>query len=134
MDKTQSIFELSCPYDNPYQGPQKRLLFVCSAGMMRSATGATVGAQFGFNTRSCGTEEHALVPLSINLISWAHIIYFVNIDNYAAALYYFENEEEALTLLRKKTRVLSIEDSYDYMDPKLVQIFEREISLLKREY
>lgn len=123
MTKTDQIFKLTCPYANPFQGNAKRVLFVCSAGLLRSATGATIGSMLGFNTRNCGTEEYALIRISLNLILWADRIYFVNPENYIRATTLFQFDLEALENIKNKTQVLTIEDEFDYMDPKLVQIF-----------
>lgn len=64
------------------QTDQLRLVFVCSAGMLRSATGAKAFAARGCNTRSCGTNGFALIPLSANLIAWADRIYFAHQGNW----------------------------------------------------
>ncbi len=49
----RSAMEVS---QNPYQGKYKRVLCVCSAGVLRSATTAVVLSKepFNFNTRSAG--------------------------------------------------------------------------------
>lgn len=44
---TDKIFQLTTPYDNPYQGKTPRWLFVCSAGLLRSPTGAAVAIKPG---------------------------------------------------------------------------------------
>lgn len=121
MTKTAQIFELSVPYENECQGSYPRALFVCSAGMLRSATAAVVGAELGMNTRSCGTEPYALIPLSANLIYWAETIYFVNAFNYDHAQRQFWETDELSILLERKSIVWNIEDIYDYMDPHLVK-------------
>ena len=123
--KTNDIFNLTAPYDNRYQGPDKRLLFVCSAGLLRSATGANLFAKKGFNTRNCGTHEYALIPLSANLIAWAHEIIFVNKENYDHALQTFEGEDWELTL-RDKAKILNIPDNYEYNNPELIKQFEEQ--------
>ena len=49
---------------NHYQGDAKRVLCVCSAGLLRSPTAAFVLSQepFGFNTRAAGiAEDFALI-------------------------------------------------------------------------
>ena len=126
MTNTERIFQLNTPYDNPYQGSTKRLLFVCSAGLLRSPTGATVGAKMGFNTRSCGSNyRYALVPISANLVYWANTIYFLNMDNYTDTLGNFYLEKAITTELNSKKVVLEIEDEFNYMDPKLVAQFEK---------
>lgn len=121
--KTQEILELSCPYDNGYQGARKRLLFVCSAGLLRSPTGAAVATSLGHNARSCGTGNYALIQLSANLIYWAHSIYFMNSENYHEAVALIQDEEHLRIELANKCRVLDIPDNYNYMDPELVSKF-----------
>ena len=123
--KNAEIFKLTAPYSNPYQGDYPRVLFVCSAGLLRSATGATVGSQLGLNTRNCGSERYALIPLSANLIAWAQKIYFVNEQNLQSALITFENDDAMLDMLEAKSTTLDIEDSFDYMHPELVAIFTK---------
>lgn len=125
---TEEIYELTAPFDNEYQGNSKRILFVCSAGILRSPTGATVGAKMGFNTRSCGTSCYALVPLSVNLIHWAQKIFFVNEENSTEANDSFFGDKETTDMLKAKSLILNIEDQFNYMDPKLVQIFEKVLA------
>lgn len=122
-NKTQQIFELTIPYNNPFQGSYHRALFVCSAGLLRSPTAAVVGASLGMNTRSCGSEAYALIPLSANLIHWADTIYFVNEYNFHSAKETFFGQEGMGQMLDRKSVIWDIEDVYDYRDPKLVEIF-----------
>ena len=122
--KTKDIFSVSAPYANEYQGNYKRLLFVCSAGMLRSATAAYVGSLMGYNTRNCGSEDYALIPLSVNLINWAQKIYFVNEYNYLSAKDTFAYNLDILAQLRDKSVVWTIEDIYSYRSPKLIQIIK----------
>ena len=126
--KNAEIFKLTAPYNNPYQGDYQRVLFVCSAGLLRSATGATVGSQLDLNTRNCGSEHYALIPLSVNLINWAQKIYFVNEYNLLSAIETFEHNPEILDMLEAKSVTLDLEDTYDYMNPELVAIFTKLLS------
>ena len=58
--------------NNEYQGNYTRTLCVCSAGLLRSPTTAAVlQKEFGRNTRSAGTMDYALIPISEALIMWA---------------------------------------------------------------
>lgn len=124
---TEQIFKLDAPYDNPYQGDYDRCLFVCSAGILRSATAAAVAIKKGINSRSCGSKEYALIPLSANLIMWAEGIYFVNIENYHDALATFGDENYLYKKLidRTKTHIWNIPDNYEYMQPDLVSILDK---------
>lgn len=103
------------PWENPYQGKDKRVLFVCSAGILRSATGARMYAQ-KYNTRSCGSYEWALIPISNDLIAWAQEIVFVNKDN-------FDQVKEGFSLEGKTVIVLDIPDNHEHMAPELQRAF-----------
>lgn len=107
---------------NPYQGKYLRVLTVCSGGVLRSPTTATMLTKlFDFNTRSCGTEDYALVKLSQELVYWA--------DEIICAEYYHQGEVEKVMANcylddepRPLIRVLEVEDNYDYMDGELQQL------------
>ena len=122
---TEEIFELTCPYANQYQGTSARYLFVCSAGMLRSPTGANVATKLGYNARSCGSADYALIPLSVNLVHWAEKIFFVQEENYVQALETFNRDLETQSMVRSKAKVLDIEDQFNFMDQGLVNIFEK---------
>jgi len=123
--KTEALFQLTAPYSNPYQGSDKKLLFVCSAGILRSATAANLYAKKGFNTRSCGTHDYALIPLSANLIAWADEIIFVNKENYLVASETFKGSPVDAMLL-SKAKTLNIPDNYDYNHPELIKHLEEQ--------
>lgn len=105
------------------QTDQPRLVFVCSAGMLRSATGAKVFASRGCNTRSCGTHTYALIPLSANLIAWADRIYFAHSENWHKALGVFAGKANLLAMLQEKAQVCSVPDIYDYDHAELHAIW-----------
>lgn len=126
---TEDVFKLTAPYDNPYQGVDPKILFVCSAGLLRSATGANHFAKKGYNTRNCGTHSYALIPLSNNLINWAHKIFFVNQENYDQATFTFEALPHLLDMLEHKSTVLNIPDNYPYNHPELIQLLEEQCKL-----
>ncbi len=120
---TNKIFMLTAPYDNPYQGDRRRILFVCSAGLLRSPTGAHVGSVRGYNTRAAGSNQsYALIPLSVNLIEWAQTIVFVNLENLNQALETFDAVGYSDDLERKAV-VLDIPDRYETFHPELVRLF-----------
>lgn len=129
MTKTKSIFKLTAPYTNESQGPATRVLFVCSVGMLRSPTAAVIGAKLGLNTRSCGSSNLALIPLSVNLIMWADWIVFMNRENYNEARDTFQSEI-ADNYLFDKAVVWDIPDHYNYMDERLVFCLESAVKEL----
>ena len=126
--KNAAIFETNAPYNNPFQGPSDRWLFVCSAGLLRSPTGAAIAIKHGINARSCGSNfNYALIPCSANLINWADKIIFLNEENLAQLEYNYIGHDYLLNMIEHKKVVLDIPDSYEYMDPKLVEMFETQL-------
>ena len=100
---------------NPYQGNTKKVLCVCSAGLLRSPTAAKVlWKEYGYNTRACGLDVgHALIPIDEVLLTWADEIVCMTHDQ--------------LDYIRDKWGVrdtpivcLGINDSYAYMDMNLI--------------
>lgn len=103
--------------ENRYQGDSKKVLCVCSAGLLRSPTLARLLAtEKGFNTRSCGSNsDYALINLDEVLIHWADEIVFVNPQNYDSAKQRFD-------MAAKTVKILDVPDNFGYNDPKLVSI------------
>lgn len=97
---------------NPYQGDAKKVLCVCSAGLLRSPTAAIVlNKAFGFNTRSCGYDvDHALIPFDAVLVYWADEI--VVMENKMAIAIKDKYPD-------KKVICLNIRDDFSYMDKSL---------------
>ena len=110
---------------NPFQGKAKKVLCVCSAGMLRSPTLANVlHRQFGFNTRAVGScQEYALIPISQALIWWADEIVFVNQENFddLGDLEKLEIEDVGV-----KVTVLDVQDDFDWNDPELQALLLEE--------
>lgn len=120
---TQAMFETDCPYSNPYQGKDKRVLFVCSVGMLRSATAARIYAK-KYNTRAAGSDQvEALIPVTSELIAWADEIVFVNQYNRDEVDKTYELETIGL---QKKIVVLDIPDDYEHMHPELIKSFKEQ--------
>lgn len=98
--------------NNPYQGTAKKVLCVCSAGLLRSPTAAVVLQQkYGYNTRSCGIHDYALIQYDEVLEHWADEIVVVN-----------GNLALDFNFPKDKLIVLDIPDMYDYMNPELQNI------------
>ena len=107
---------------NPHQGKDKKILCLCSAGLLRSPTIAKVLARLdGFNPRSAGVNDYALIPVDEVLIHWADIIICAH-------------EEHRQMLITKQliteddpVVVLNIPDKYAYNDPELIKIIEQKL-------
>lgn len=110
---------------NPYQGKDKKVVFICSMGLLRSATGARLYAS-KYNTRTAGTWHDALVPLTETLILWADELVFVNKDNYDQIIRRYEDDEGLLSVIKHNSKVLNIPDHFEHMDPRLCQAFKEQ--------
>ena len=130
--KNEEIFNTDAPYNNRYQGSDARWLFVCSAGLLRSPTGAALAIKKGINARSCGSDpQYALIPLSANLIMWAQKIVFVSSYNHYEALEVFQHHTHLIHWIEDKALVLNIPDKFNYNDPELVIEFEKQIDWVR---
>jgi predicted protein tyrosine phosphatase len=113
---------------NYHQGSYKRVLFVCSAGLLRSATAAHVfsAEPYNWNTRTAGADnEYALNPVNEALLAWADVVYLMEGEH----LEYLERTfQDILDVYRKKIRVLDIPDRYPYRDPALIDYLKKAVA------
>ena len=110
---------------NPNQGSAKKVLCVCSAGLLRSPTLAWVlsNEPFNFNTRAVGTSDnYALIVLDEVQLQWADAVVFVDDSNYITACY--EHKE---LIDNMEHYVLQIPDVYQFRHPKLVEIATEQL-------
>ena len=130
--KNAEIFKTTAPYNNYSQGSAPRWLFVCSAGLLRSPTGAALAIRKGLNARSCGSAiDYALIPISANLIMWADKIIFVNEENYHECLDLFKDHQMLHNILTVRSLVLDIPDIYNFNESDLIIEFERQIDWVR---
>lgn len=98
---------------NPYQGNDKRVLCVCSAGLLRSPTIAFIlQREYGYNTRSCGVHDYALIPISTALVLWADEVVFAEEEHYNTV-------KDCQVMEQKKYRILNVPDKYWRMEEEL---------------
>ena len=104
---------------NPFQGNYKKVLCVCSAGLLRSPTAALVLSQepYNFNTRAAGLEpDFALVSVDDVLLEWADEIVCMT-----------QEQAHALATRTEKLIVcLDIPDSYAYRDSQLMKLIKEK--------
>ena len=106
---------------NEAQGSTKKVLTVCSAGLLRSATLQNMLIrEYGYNVRNCGTEDYALIPISEALVEWADEIVFVEQYNYDRVKHDIIKLNPAVLIA--KCYVLDVPDIYNFNDPVLVSI------------
>lgn len=111
------------------QGSTKKVLTICSAGLLRSATMQNyLISKYGYNVRNCGTaRDFALVPISEALLYWADEIIFMNGENFVD----IEDQWDE-SLIRSTTRVISmcIQDTYGFNDSRLLEEIERQYNMV----
>ena len=106
------------------QGEYKKVLCVCSAGLLRSPTAAWVLSQepYSFNTRAAGlVPDFALIPVDEVLLSWAEEVVCMSKEQ-------AEGIQELLDSLKlydpARVICLDIPDQFKYRDPQLVQLIK----------
>lgn len=106
---------------NPYQGNYKRVLCVCSGGVLRSPTTAWVLGQdpWNYNCRIAGTEDYALVKVDEALLVWAQEIVCMTEEHEAKLSVLLNN----LHRVRKIVR-LNVPDQFQYRDPTLIELIK----------
>lgn len=115
--------------NNRYQGDYKRVLCVCSAGLLRSPTAAVVLANepFNFNTRSAGSNPaYALIMVDEVLIKWADEILCMEQEHYNRL------ENSGLVDPLKTYHILGIPDNYPYRQPELIEKIKEKYCLLTK--
>lgn len=119
---------------NPYQGDNPRVLFICSAGLLRSATAAHVfsAPPYDWNTRTAGIDAaFALNPVTEALLCWAdHIFVMDNTQRQMIPLLFSESEH--LDEIMSRVQVLDIPDKYSYRHPELIDLLKAHVHLLPR--
>lgn len=128
LTRTDLIKLNSCPFKNEAQGRYLRVLFVCSAGLLRSPTAAKVAGEFNINARAAGSLPYlALIPVSANLVIWAEKLVFMNRENFEQTLEIFNGEPDFVGAINNKSVVWNIEDHYDYNDKMLQSVLRDNI-------
>lgn len=110
---------------NPYQGPSRKVLCLCSAGLLRSPTTAVVLSQepYNFNTRAAGVnKDYALVPVDEVLIHWADEIVCVEKEVYNTLMSMHKENINPGTVVK----VLHLPDRFAYRDPELVELIKEQ--------
>ena len=110
---------------NRWQGEFKKVLCVCSAGLLRSPTAAFVLSQkpFNFNTRCVGlTPEFALISVDEVLLEWADEI--VCMDK--------KQERELKTKTQKPVICLDIPDHFEYRSPELIELIKKQYEAIAK--
>ena len=101
-----------------------RVLFVCSKNCLRSPTAESVfGAWRGLQVASAGIDSDARVPLDVDLVEWADVIFVMEPFHRDKLANKFER-----FIRRKRVVVLDIPDQYEYMDASLIRLLRTKVS------
>ena len=115
---------------NPYQGKDKRVLCLCSAGLLRSARLAQILQQdYNYNTRNAGVSDYALIPVNTALLAWADEIVCVEEEVYRLLMHSVVNTytyQPEIDKINKKCVVLSIPDVYSRTDYELGEVLKQQ--------
>lgn len=106
---------------NPYQGNYKKVLCVCSAGLLRSPTTAFIlsHAPYDYNTRAVGLDDSfALIPIDDILVFWADEIVCMDERQRLAIIDRFNPKCEVINL--------NIADNYEYRNENLIDIIKEK--------
>lgn len=107
---------------NPHQGTEPRVLAVCSAGLLRSPSIAKFLVNKGYNCRSAGIHDYALIRVDEVLLAWADIVVFAQEEHKASI-----RGKLRKILNAKSVFVLGIPDIYPYGDEALMKEIERAL-------
>jgi predicted protein tyrosine phosphatase len=100
-----------------------KLLFICSANLMRSPTAEKVFSRDEeIEAASAGINTDAQTPVSADLVEWADVV--VAMEQVHKN---FLQERFGYLLRRKRLAVLGIPDRYAYMDPELVRLLKEKV-------
>lgn len=109
---------------NKYQGKYKRVLAVCSGGLLRSPTIAhTLAAEpYNYNTRSVGIDpDYALNIIDQVLLEWADEIVCADTEHETE----IKQQLERIGITKKNIVCLKLPDVYPYRDRKLVHLIKK---------
>lgn len=121
MDDNYTLEARKNTTHNRHQGNYKKVLTVCSAGLLRSPTAAWVlsNEPYNYNTRSAGSRpEYALNLVDEVLIEWADEIVFMQTSHLERVRNQFDLPSD------KKYIVLNIPDDFCYRDPTLINLIK----------
>jgi predicted protein tyrosine phosphatase len=97
------------------------VLFVCSRNQLRSPTAEEVFSKWpGIEVASAGLDPKSKEPVTPELLAWAEVIFVMEKVHRNKLLKGFR-----ANIKNQKIVVLGITDDYEYMDPRLIRLFEK---------
>lgn len=101
----------------------KHVLFLCSQNRLRSPTAESIFAEYeGFEVRSAGLNNDAVVSTTPDLIEWADYIFVME------KAHRNKLQKEFRKYLNNQIVIcLDIPDEYEYMDEGLIRILKHRL-------
>ncbi len=101
-----------------------KMLFVCDANRLRSPTAEAVFSGYaGLEVKSAGAGLLANVPLSLELLEWADLIFVMEKRQRNIIHSRFKEIYQ-----RKRIICLYIPDEFEFMDPELIALLEAKVT------
>jgi predicted protein tyrosine phosphatase len=99
----------------------RHVLFICSRNQLRSPTAEQVFATWpGIEVASAGLDKSASAPVTPELLEWADVIFVMERTHRHKLAKNFR-----AYLKDQRLICLNIPDEYEYMDERLVRLFEK---------
>ena len=98
----------------------RHVLFICSRNQLRSPTAEQVFCRWpGIEVAAAGLDPKCHAPVTPELLAWAEVIFVMERHHRNKLLKQFR-----ANIKNQKIVVLGITDDYEYMDARLVRLFE----------
>jgi predicted protein tyrosine phosphatase len=102
-----------------------KLLFVCGKNRLRSPTAEAVFSEYaGLEVDSAGIDRDAEVPVGMESVEWADIIFVMEKTHQRKLRDKFKSSS---ALHSKRVVCLNIPDNYEHMQPELVALLKKKI-------
>lgn len=110
------------------EGDYNRWLFVDEAGLVRSATAMYLAGLVDINARAAGAvPQQSLVPITLQLASWAQTIVFLDQESYNNTMTLFTPYAGDRLSVQGKSRILNIPNEYFYRQPDLMFLLKEQV-------
>jgi predicted protein tyrosine phosphatase len=101
----------------------KHVLFLCSQNRLRSPTAESIFTDSdGFEVRSAGLNNDAVVPTTPELVEWANYIFVMEKAHRNKLQKKFKKH-----LNKQKVICLNIPDEYEYMEDGLIRLLRHRL-------
>lgn len=101
-----------------------KILFICNANRLRSPTAETIFSGYpGIEAKSAGVGKEATIPVSLELLDWADLIFVMEKRQRNIIQSKFKEIYQ-----HKRIICLYIPDEFEFMDPELVSLLEQKVT------